>query len=354
MLRVGIRHICITIAACLFGAGFVSGQELWQFFGSFGINGLICMAFSGLLLAVLTFMTIHLASLKNISEMDRLVIPFESKFLVNITGAIELSFMFFIYVIMTAGAGTLIEDMTGSTFLRVVFSIVFCAAVTVISLKGIGGAIKVFNLVVPIMVIVAIIVAIGITARNGLPQMYHQPHSVENPLVVNPVISMLTFVSYNFFCAIGTFAEVGKHATSKRRIAIGSLLGGVLLTAVAFLIVFAILAVPGSENAELPLLSLAGSLHVSVKIIVAITLLIAMFGASLSVFVPIPAYMDKWKFYRKHNPLYTVLLSVAAMLLSLFGFSDLISIIYPIYGYLAFAAIMGLMANYIKTVKTKQ
>ena len=52
--------------------------------------------------------------------------------------------------------------------------------------------------------------------------------------------------------------------------------------------------------------------------------------------------------------LFTVLPVAAAMLLSLFGFSDLISIIYPIYGYLAFAAMIGLTVNYIKAIKSKQ
>ena len=29
-----------TYAGCFLGAGYVSGQELWQFFGRFGENGL--------------------------------------------------------------------------------------------------------------------------------------------------------------------------------------------------------------------------------------------------------------------------------------------------------------------------
>lgn len=353
MLKIGIRQICLTMAACLFGAGFVSGQELWQFFGSFGTKGLICMAASGLLLALLAFMTVRFAAIYDTAEMDRIVIPFNSKLLVNIAGGIELSFMFCIYVIMTAGAGTLIENLSGSTGLRVLCSCVFCAAVTAVALKGIGRAVKIFGLVVPIMVTVAVIISVGITAKNGLPELHIEPQTTGNPLISNPIVSMLTFVSYNFFCAIGSLASVGKYAASAKRAAAGSLLGGLLLTAVAFFIVLAILAVPGSENAELPLLSLAGSIHISTKYIVAVTLLIAMFGASLSVFVPIPEYLNKFRFTFRHNKLCTALLSLAALLLSLFGFSDLIGVIYPIYGYIAFAAIAGLTVNYFKAVKHK-
>ena len=45
-----------TFAGCYLGAGYVSGQELWQFFGCFGRQGI-----EGLLLAVaLSFFFIYL------------------------------------------------------------------------------------------------------------------------------------------------------------------------------------------------------------------------------------------------------------------------------------------------------
>ena len=282
--------------------------------------------------------------------MDRIVIPFENKSLVNITGIVELSFMFFIFVIMTAGAGTLVEDMTGSTLVRIVFSFIFCALVTFVSLKGISSAVKIFGLAVPTIVIVAIILSVAIIFKSGNIEI-STTDTAENPLIKNPAISMLNFVSYNFFCAIGTFAAIGQYVTSKRKAIIGSLFGGILLTAIALLIILAIFAKPGAEHSELPLLNLAGGIHISVKYIVAITLLVAMFGASLSVFVPIPLYLQNRKNCSKHSTFYTSLLSLAAALLSLFGFSNLIAVIYPIYGYLAFAAIIGLIINYIKNIK---
>ena len=34
-------QLAFTFIGCFLGAGFVSGQELWQFFGSFGSSGLL-------------------------------------------------------------------------------------------------------------------------------------------------------------------------------------------------------------------------------------------------------------------------------------------------------------------------
>ncbi|MBE6798359.1 MAG: hypothetical protein E7525_01055 [Ruminococcaceae bacterium] len=351
MVRIGARQIMITMSACMFGAGFISGQELWQFFGSFGTFGIICLVLGGALTALLTFMTVHCASIYKTSQMDRIIIPFDSKFLIRLTGGIELSFMFCIYVIMLAGAGTLIENMTGSFILRVICSCAFCFGVVSVSLKGIGSAVKTFDLLVPIMVVVAIIIGIAVTVKNGFPSLNIPTPKAQNPLLSNPILSMLTFVSYNFFCTVGTFAFLGKNGISGKRTALGSILGGIVLTLVGLMIIVAILAVPGSENAELPLLYLAGSINTPLKYIVAITLLIAMFGASVSVYVPIPEYLANFKHIADKSTLISILISLAALGLSFIGFSDLISVIYPIYGYISFAAMIGITANFIKALK---
>ena len=353
-MRIGARHIMITMSACMFGAGFISGQELWQFFGSFGTLGLICVVIGSALIGLLTFMTVYYASINKTSEMDRIVIPLNSPLLIRLTGIIQLSFMFCIYVIMLAGAGTLIYDLTGSLTVRIVFSALVCTGVMAVSLKGIGSAVRVFDLLVPIMVLTAIIIAIAVTAKNGFPSLNIQAPMPQNPLISNPILSMLTFISYNFFCAVGTFAFLGKNGVTGKHTALGAVLGSILLTVVALMILIAILAVNGSEHAELPLLYLAGSINTPLKYIVAFTLLVAMFGAAVSVYVPIPEYLANLKSLASKAKPVSVLISVAALLLSFLGFSDLISVIYPIYGYIAFVAMVGITINFVRSINANK
>ena len=46
--KIKSHNLAFAYAGCYIGAGFLSGQELWQFFGSFGKNGLL-----GLILALI-------------------------------------------------------------------------------------------------------------------------------------------------------------------------------------------------------------------------------------------------------------------------------------------------------------
>ena len=44
MKKMGVLPLAFTYVGCFLGAGFVSGQELWQFFGAFGGLGFLGFA----------------------------------------------------------------------------------------------------------------------------------------------------------------------------------------------------------------------------------------------------------------------------------------------------------------------
>ena len=44
MKKIGALNLGLAFAGCFLGAGYVSGQELWQYFGAFGARGLLGLA----------------------------------------------------------------------------------------------------------------------------------------------------------------------------------------------------------------------------------------------------------------------------------------------------------------------
>ena len=105
--KIGALSLSFTIAGCFLGAGYVSGQELWQFFGSFGAKGV-----AGLLLAVaLLFFTgiimILLGRLTRLSEIDKIVVRRDWPLLRGAVTVLELLFLFGVGTIMSAGVGAL-------------------------------------------------------------------------------------------------------------------------------------------------------------------------------------------------------------------------------------------------------
>ena len=117
---------------------------------------------------------------------------------------------------------------------------------------------------------------------------------------------------------------------------------------IAFGILAAIFASPYVADAELPMLELAYGVSLSVGIVYALLMLFAMFGTSLSSFVAVLEYgCGKSKFFLNKKLAVVAVLGVFAWLLSLFGFGELIGVIYPVCGYLGFLAIFGLLVHII-------
>ena len=126
-----------TFAGCYLGAGYVSGQELWQFFGCFGWQGI-----AGLLLAVaLSFffgvLLLRLVQRTGCDQTDALVIRRPIPLLRDAVGLLQLFFLFGILVIMAAGVGALFAQILGASALWC--SAAFCLLVSLLSLTGTSG-----------------------------------------------------------------------------------------------------------------------------------------------------------------------------------------------------------------------
>ena len=104
MKQIKTFSLAFTYVGCFLGAGFISGQELWQFFGCFGWQGI-----AGLLLAVaLSFffgvLLLRLVQRTGCDQTDALVIRRPIPLLRDAVGLLQLFFLFGILVIMAAGA----------------------------------------------------------------------------------------------------------------------------------------------------------------------------------------------------------------------------------------------------------
>jgi len=339
-------QLAFSLLGCFLGAGFVSGQEIWQFFGHFGLWGFAGIVLAMGILSALCAVIFSVSRRTGLDQMDQLVVPWENKVLRGLVGAVAISFMFGVYVVMTAGAGTLLEQLTGSRLLHLLGSGAFCIAVSVIAARGIRGAVSVFSKLMPVLVVLSLVVmgtAILTFGRGGIS---FQTAAVSNPLVNHWALAAVTFVSYNFLCALGTLSWLGRMTSSYRSIVGGTLLGGTLLLVVAGGIITALSTAPESTTAELPMLYLAGKLHPCLEAVYAAVLLMAMFGASLSSFAPIPQYCRRIVPLEKHRKFVLWALSALAWGLSLLGFSKLIGTVFPVYGLIDFLFLIGLVLHF--------
>ena len=344
MKRLGVLSLGFTFAGCFLGAGYVSGQELWQFFGTFGMPGIGGLSLAVLLQCIFGIILLLLARDTGLDELDRIVIRRERPILRVLTGAAEMIFMFGVCVIMYAGAGALLAQTLH--WHAALGSALLCVLVTAVSLRGLGGMVSAFSLLVPLLTVMTLIFSGAALLHVDFPG-FPDPEPAANPLLGNWFVSALTFVSYNLFCSIGILAPLARHIKSKKSIFCGVALGCLFLFLIALAILSALAAYPQSLAAQLPMLDLAERLAPLAGGIYAVLMLFSMFGTALSCHVAAATYLcQKSVLLRRHSLWLTTGLVLLGWLGSLAGFDRLIGIIYPLCGYCGAAAMLCILGHY--------
>ena len=338
----------LAFAGCFLGAGYVSGQELWQFFGSFGAKGA-----AGLLLAVgLLFFTgvvmILLGRLTGLKEIDKLVVSRNVPLLRGAVTILELLFLFGVGTIMSAGIGALLNQLFGLA--PFVGSAVFIALVALVSLAGFSGMVSAFSATVPVLSVVTLIFGIMSICENGV--VLPEAAGGSNPLMSSWVVAAVSFACYNVFGSIAMIAPLGPYIKSKKAAVGGIAVGACVLLLIAGSVLVSVSAAPETASTELPMLALAQSRGSAWGYVYGILLLLAMFGTALSslvAFVSMLAAKSERISQRKKS--FTALCALCMFLGSLLGFGDLIGVVYPIFGYCSSVFIVLMAAHYFKVSK---
>ena len=126
MKKLGSLPIGLSFAGCFLGVGCMSGAEVFQFFGTFGIPGFVGVFFAVTGLALLNLAIAYIVGKTGDAGIDRVVVGAPRKMLLSLTGGLEILIFFGTYVVTAAGAGALLEMLTGLPGAHLWGSFLFC------------------------------------------------------------------------------------------------------------------------------------------------------------------------------------------------------------------------------------
>ena len=348
MKKLGIIGMAFAMAGNVLGAGFVSGQELWQYFGVFGKKGILGMVFSFLLLFLLSAMILHYSYREGIDDAGVLVFRGERPVLRELTGAITVFFMFSTYVVMVAGAGALLFQTFGIP--AYIGNAAICILVFFATISGVSGFLRVFSIFVPVLLLFVFGLCIYSFPEVSEQSFLQIKGAGDNPMLSNWVLAAFNNATYNAGCLIGVFPVMAARVKNKKTIYLGTFLGIVLLTVISAIILLMIFSDVGAADFSLPMVAYATGINKGAGLAFSLLILISMFATSLANSVAI-AYYARIKLKalksKRGNILGILLISLFCFLGSLFGFSSLVSVVYPVTGYISLVFIVMIGINFI-------
>ncbi len=348
-MKVNSFKVAFTYAGCIVGAGFLSGQELWQFFGSYGYWGILGFVLAIVLQAILGYLVLKYAFISKEREFDKLIVrkdikPIRWFFIIS-----EIIFIFGVVIIMYAGAGSLIEttfnldDLWGS--------IIFAVIITIVAFLGINGITSALSMTIPFLTVATLIISVLALNKYGYPTFSNLEVTGKTALMPNFVVAFILFSVHNLFCTLGVLGPLGNMIKEEKTAFDGMVLCSIVLVVIAVSVLIPIYSAPEFASSDLPMLEIAKSVSIPLFYIYSILLLIGMFGSALSHLVSVMEFVfQKSKLLNKKKYLLIIPTSVLAFALSRFGFSKLISVLYPLSGYIGIVG-LGLVLDNLFTLK---
>ena len=327
-LRIGVAYL-----GCCIGAGYLSGQELVQFFSSKGPIGFLALALATVCMFVAGAAILSLAVDSGEGRMDSIVVWFDCKPLRAAVAVFEVVFLFMIYALCVSAFGSLLAQLTG--ILPLFGAVAFCVLSTAVALFGVHGLLRFLSYVVPVMVPATVTIAlVALMTSNGLSFP-----KIEMGGLITGVwwLDAVTYAVFSLFCALPVLVPLGQRIKNAKTARCGALIGALLIGGLAAVILLAIGTAPETAEAAMPMLALAQRLHVVAGAVYAVLLVCGIFSAGLSSQAAISEYLLQ-RFGAKKRVLLPVMIvvSVLACCCGLFGFRELIGVLYPVFGYIGF------------------
>ena len=111
MKKLNVFRLGLLFAGCFLGAGYVSGQELRQYFVVYGAKGYLGLLAAVVILYIFGVLCLRMAQRTGLTGADELVVPWRAPWLHALVMVLESLFLFALVTIMCAGVGALLEQV---------------------------------------------------------------------------------------------------------------------------------------------------------------------------------------------------------------------------------------------------
>lgn len=337
-------QLAMIFTGSFLGAGFVSGQEILQFFGVFGKMGIVGMFLSICLFGLFGYIFMYLAKQEKITAIDQIVMGEGKTILHYFLNFVSLLFLFGVTVIMLAGAGSLLQELLGIPFF--VGSACLTVLLAVLSLKGMNGILIISQIVVPILLLFVVIISVWSMIKFQPSEVAVVPVVVHNPLLGNWFLATITFFSYNILAALAVIIPAAHRMSDMKTAKKGIFHGAIQLLLMFACILISVQRFYGQiQDVNFPMQALAGNLSPILATMYAILLLSAMFNGALSCMYGAIVQLFG-KIEKKKSSI--LILWIIAFGCSMVGFKELISVIFPVCGYAYLIAIPLVFRRFLK------
>ena len=343
-----VLKVVFVIIGTLIGAGFASGQEVYLFFFSYGMKGLIGILISSIIIGVVIYSTFNILNKYKINtykDFLNILIPKNTKLKIIANFIINI-FILINFFIMIAGFGAYFEQEIGIN--RLVGSLILAIITFIVFMTSIKGVVKVNELIVPILI--GFIFIIGIISIKDT-HILNLENYVIRTNYTNFALSAVLYSSYNSILLIPVLITLNNYVKNKKQIFYISFISAIVTILLSVIIFLLLVRVDVDiSKLEMPVVYVVSNMFKILRYIYGVIILGSIFTTAISLGV---SFLQNTAKNKKGYTQISIIMCITSVIISKFGFSNLVSLLYPIFGYLGLIQILRLCVIKISKVTVR-
>lgn len=335
-----ILKITFVIIGTIIGAGFASGQEINLFFSNYGITGIIGMIISCALTGITIYYVFEIISKKHPKSYKEFLLSINPNKKLNYIIQIMITiFLLISFYIMIAGfCAYFKQEFNISIYISAIFMALLCY---ITFSKDTKGIVSINTVLVPFLTIFIIFL--------GLKNLPFSTEYLKNAEITNQydfrwLISGVLYTSYNNIILIPILVELSRYSKTKLIAKRSSLFCSIILGFVGICI--CCLLFRGQNyvtQTELPMVEIVKEFGSIYPWIYGGVIVVAIFTSAVSAgYGFLKNVSSSGKTYKKAN----LLICLSSIFVAPLGFSNLVNILYPIFGVLGLIQMFYILKKY--------
>ncbi|MGO3456018.1 YkvI family membrane protein [Corynebacterium casei] len=328
----------------LVGAGFATGQEVVQYFSSFGINGVWGIIIAGVIMTIAGTVFLQLGSYFHASEHNAVFRKVTHPIVSKLLDIAVIFTLFAVGFVMLAGAGSNMAQQFG--WPAWVGSTLMLALVLVTGLLDVDKVSNVIGLLTP-TIIIAVIALLIYTLMN-MPENTGEVIDIASQTEAPIGNWLLSAVNYNglaLILAVSMSLVIGGDHISPREAGWGGVTYAILLGISGFVL---LMGADKIGDSDVPMLVLVNEMGSTAGFLMAIVIFLMSFNTAIGMFYALGKRLASGRENRTY-PIFVVG-TLAGYGMSFFGFKTLMNYVYPILGYMGMFMVVVLAFAWFRSL----
>ncbi|TCS75322.1 YkvI family membrane protein [Effusibacillus lacus] len=330
-------QIGFTYIGTVVGAGFASGQEILKFFTIHGDRAYIAILLSTFLFAWVGTKMLLLGARLQASSYRQLTSYLFGDKLAALIDLFMMVMLFGVTVAMLAGVGALFHEN-----LKVPFQlgVLLTMGVTYLTInRGIPGLLAANSIIVPLMLSLICFIFI----KTAITPSAHTEFADSRHESLSWLASGVSYAAFNLGLAVSVLVPLGNEIKDRKSLMAGGIIGAAGLGGMLLGAHYAMSErMPGILEFEVPMAQITATYGIPLQVLFVLALWGEIFSTLIANVYGLGSQLSSPR-HPDNNSLVTVLILTSAFFVSQVGFSNIVTYLYPVFGYLSFLLLIFLL-----------